>query len=335
MNARRHTIPLTSTLLAFEAVARLGSVSGAAAERRTSLSAISRHIRNLEESLGVRLFQRSGRGLVPTQRGRDYFRAVQTSIYGLQAAASRLHTGKATVTVACTQDISHYLMLPVFPALKRFLSQNANLRILNCDYDMLDLLLPTGIDIIFSSSKARTGKGSARLLDEKIVPVAAPGVVQRFGRILAEHPRHWGGIPRLEFAQWNQAWATWATWFQAYGCDPPEAPVEEYENYQYLLDAAANGDGIAIGWNGFVNCDLRSNRLRKVGDDWVTTDVGLYAVLTQSGSCNRCAQELLGALDAAIRGLLGEALPRRQDGEKSAEPSDAAGRAPLSLGPDQ
>ena len=184
MKGWRSKIPRTSTLLAFEAVARLGSVGEAAAERRTSLSAISRHIRTLEESLGVKLFERSGRGIVPTEGGKEYFRAVQASIYCLHTAASGLHTGTVTVTVACTQEVSHYLLLPVFPALKRSLGRNVRLRILNCDYDMLDLVLPTGVDVIFDYSESHADKGSVRLLDEKIVPVASPALARRFERIL-------------------------------------------------------------------------------------------------------------------------------------------------------
>ena len=334
MNGWRSRIPRTSTLLAFEAVARLGSMREAAAERRTSLSAISRHVRNLQQSLGVKLFERSGKGIVPTEEGREYFRAVQTSIYGLHAAASGLETDTVTVTVGCTQEISQHLLLPVFPSLKRSLGSNVRLRILSCDYDMHDLLLPTGIDIYFDYSVSRVDKGSARLLDEKVVPVASPALAQRFERILAEHPRHWGAIPRLELAPRIQLWATWTTWFRAYGCDPPEAPVERFENYEYLLDAAANGDGMAIGWDGFVNRHLCSNRLRVIGDDWKSTNVGLYAVTTPAGSRNRCARELLGELANAIPRLLGKDAPDWRDRADGSEREDADGHARLPTGPE-
>ena len=318
MNGGRLDIPPASTLLAFEAVARLGSVSQAATERRTSPSAISRHIRNLEKWLGATLFERSAKGMIPTEGGKEYLRAVQTSIYGLDAAAAGLHVGSVCVTVACTQEISHYLLLPVFRSIKRSLGFNARLRILNCDYDMLDLLLPTGIDIVFEYSESRADGASARLLEEMIAPVASPGLVQRFAGVLAEHPRHWAGIPRLEVAQRNQPWASWPSWFREFGCEPPEAPVEQFENYQYLLDAAANGDGIAIGWDGFVNGDLRSGCLRRIGDEWMSTGVGLFAVLTEAGSRNRLAQDLLGALASAIPRSLGEVSAEPWDGEKNA-----------------
>lgn len=76
MSGPRFNIPSTNTLLAFEAVARLGSVGRAAEERSTSQSAISRHLSNLEDALGVMLFERSGRGIALNRSGEKYFLAV-------------------------------------------------------------------------------------------------------------------------------------------------------------------------------------------------------------------------------------------------------------------
>ena len=63
MTDPRFEIPPVSTLIAFEATARLGGVSRAAEELSTSQSAVSRHIRKLEMALGVMLFDRRSRNL--------------------------------------------------------------------------------------------------------------------------------------------------------------------------------------------------------------------------------------------------------------------------------
>ncbi|MEA1832085.1 LysR substrate-binding domain-containing protein [Methylobacterium durans] len=52
-------------------VAELGSLSKAAARLRIAQPALSRQVRLLEEELGLRLFERHGRGMVPTERGRE------------------------------------------------------------------------------------------------------------------------------------------------------------------------------------------------------------------------------------------------------------------------
>jgi DNA-binding transcriptional LysR family regulator len=62
-------LPPLTALRAFEATARLGSVSRAADELHVTHGAISRHIRSLEQELGKPLFSRQGRGLALTQSG--------------------------------------------------------------------------------------------------------------------------------------------------------------------------------------------------------------------------------------------------------------------------
>ena len=306
MKGARFTVPSTSELIAFEAAARLSSVSNAAEELSTSQPAVSRHIRNLETGLGRILFRRGGMGVTLTKDGEIYYASVKKSLEGLHAAGCAPRARKLVVTVACTQEISAMLLLPVSLRLKRSLNDSANLRILNCDYDMLPLIVPTGVDIIFDYAVERTDTSAVRLLDEEIISVASPGFVKRYERMLARHPRHWSGLPHLEVAGRDQGWANWMTWFSAYECEPPPGPMEYFENYIYLLEAATNGDGIALGWNGFVNGYIRMGRLVEIGDAWLATKLGLYAVLTEVGAKNPSARSCLRALAALTRELTGD-----------------------------
>jgi LysR family glycine cleavage system transcriptional activator len=114
MSGSRFKIPSSSSLVAFEATARLGGVIRAFEELNTSQSAISRHIHNLETALGQKLFQRQGRGVVLTSNGQDYYLAVKSSLERLHAAGRGLRTQTRSVTIACTQEISHCLLLPFY-----------------------------------------------------------------------------------------------------------------------------------------------------------------------------------------------------------------------------
>ncbi len=314
MSDSRFTIPTTSSLIAFEATARLGGVIRASEELNTSQSAVSRHIRNLETVVGEKLFRRQGRGVVLTSKGQEYYAAVKASLESLDAAGNGLRAQTPSVIVACTPEISHLLLLPIFPELKRSIEDDANLRILTCDYDMLHLLLPTGIDIIFEYSAVPTDPSAVKVLNEEVVPVASPSFARRFERALAKHPRRWSEVPRLDVAQRDQSWATWPSWFRAHDCDPPAAPVESFENYQYALEAAANGEGMAMGWNGFVNSYLEDGRLVRIRDDWLRSPISLHAVLTQAGSGNRNAVRCLKVLSALGERLAGArpVSPQRQ-----------------------
>lgn len=304
MSEPRFRVPSTSALVAFEATARLGGVIRASEELLTSQSAVSRHIRNLETRIGEKLFRRQGRGVVLTPSGQDYYVAVKVALENLHAASKGLGVQTPRVTMACTKGVANFLLRPSMTQVKRVLDDNAQVRILTCDYDMLQFLAPTGIDILFEFAAAPSDPAAVKVLDEEIVPVAAPALVRRFERALGRHPRHWTEIPRLEAVEAGETWATWTTWFSAHDCDPPKAPTEFLEDYQNLLDAAANGLGMAIGWNGFVNAYLESGRLVRLRDNWLRTHIGLYAVPSEAGSGNRNATRCLSRLAA-----LGEVLP--------------------------
>ena len=82
-------LPLTA-LAAFEAAARCGSMTGAAAEIGLTHGAISRQVGDLEKQLGTRLFERTPRGLVPTHAGRDLARACTGGLGRMTEALERI-----------------------------------------------------------------------------------------------------------------------------------------------------------------------------------------------------------------------------------------------------
>ena len=303
MSEPKFRVPSTSALVAFEATARLGGVIRASEELHTSQSAVSRHIRNLETSVGEKLFRRQGRGVVLTPTGQDYYVAVKAALESLHAASRGIGLQAPSVAIACTQEIAHFLLGPFMPEVKRSMDDDAQVRVLTCDYDMLQFLAPTGIDILFEYSAAASDPGAVKVLDEEIVPVASPTFVRRFERVLGRHPRHWTEVPRLDARQNGQSWATWTTWFSAHDCDPPKAATRSLENYVDLLGAATKGDGMAMGWNGFVNGYLESGQLVRIKNDWLRTHIGLYAVLTQAGANNRNAARCLRRLGTLADGL--------------------------------
>lgn len=93
----------------FEAAARHESFVRAAQELHLTHGAVSRQIRQLEETLGVALFERRNRGVFLTEAGRTLFAAATQSMEVLAAAAARIRTqppGRALV-LSCEPTIHH------------------------------------------------------------------------------------------------------------------------------------------------------------------------------------------------------------------------------------
>lgn len=113
---------------AFVAVARLGSFTKAAAEVNVSQPALTVQIRQLEESLGVRLFDRNKRHVVLTQAGRDLLPALQRVLAELDAVMSVSHDlaglRRGSVSVATLPSVAAGL-LPI--AIRRFAADHPNI----------------------------------------------------------------------------------------------------------------------------------------------------------------------------------------------------------------
>ena len=84
-------LPPLNALLAFEVVAKTGSVRAAAESMSVTPGAVSRQIRLLEDHFGTALFQRQGRGLSLTNPGKAYYQQISEHFDGLRDAGKILH----------------------------------------------------------------------------------------------------------------------------------------------------------------------------------------------------------------------------------------------------
>lgn len=95
----------------FYAVAQAGSVSRAASDLGVEQSTLTRHITRLESSVGMRLFHRSGRGMVLTEKGRSMFAAAEEVMGALsrarRTAAELVSCGPAKITIASQPTIAN------------------------------------------------------------------------------------------------------------------------------------------------------------------------------------------------------------------------------------
>ena len=126
------TDPPLTAVRTFEAVARLGSASAAAAELQVSPSAVSHQIKLLEDFLRLQLTQRRGRSLSLTDAGREYFRAVRTAFTALRGATEQLREGHGSTEVRLSV-IPLFASGWLYPRLQQFLDLHADID-LNISY---------------------------------------------------------------------------------------------------------------------------------------------------------------------------------------------------------
>ena len=252
-------LPPLPALRAFEAAARLGSLSRAAAELHVTHGAISRHVRSLEESLGAALFTRQGRGLVLTEAGEQLREASSEAFGRLRQTWRQLRRqpGNAPLVLGCSGSLLARWVIPrlarlgeALPALTLHLS--ATEQPPGADLAGLDAAL------LLASPPWPAGWRVFDLGAERIGPVLSPRMAgaEASARLPAEALAR---LPLLGTRSRPQAWADWAL---AAGVEPEALPVsQDFEHLLYLLEAAVAGLGIAIAPEPLVAEDLATGRL--------------------------------------------------------------------------
>ena len=304
----RYRVPSTAALVAFEAAARHCNFSRAAEELNTSQSAISRHIAGLEARFGASLFERRHKKLSLTEQGDHFYRAVVSGLDSIQTAAGAIAhlSGSDQLTIACTHEISHLFLMPRFEALQAAVGEAIQIRILTCEYDALEAEPDPRIDLMFAYGelKDRTGQGgdgadSALVFREAVMPLASPVFAAANEADLSRGPAAWGGLPFLKLTKPNRGWATWEEWFARAGAPAAAPRYLWFDNYVYLLEAAAAGRGLALGWRGLTERYQEAGSLTAVTAEAVTFERGLHALLTRRGRDRPAARACLAFLRAA------------------------------------
>lgn len=110
-------------LALFASVVNAGSISRAAIDRGADQSTISRRIATLEAEMGGRLFHRSGRGVTPTDRGRELLRYANKVTETLQEATlamrQSLEKGPARLRIGAQPTIARLLFGTLAKALRQ------------------------------------------------------------------------------------------------------------------------------------------------------------------------------------------------------------------------
>lgn len=252
-------LPPLNALRAFEAVARLDSVSRAAAELHVTHGAVSRQLRILEEALGAAIFVRQGRGLALTLAGRQLQQATEAAFDPLRRRWTELRRrqDQAPLVLGCPGSVLARWMIP---RLERLARDRPGLKLhLSASESTPDGPL-TGLDAALLIAK---GPWPAtwqvhELAPERIGPVVSPRH-PAFERLQSVGPDALLSMPLLHTTSRPQAWGEWAARAAIDGTRLQMGTG--FDRLYYLLEAAVAGLGVAISPKPLVADDLASGRL--------------------------------------------------------------------------
>ena len=310
-------LPPLAALRAFEAAARHLSFTRAADELHVTQTAISHQIRGLEERLGVRLFRRLPRGLVLTDEAQRYLPGLRDAFARLEAATAELLARRTGGTLTAS-------VLPSFAA-KWLVPRLGRFRAANPD---IDLRISTSQHLVDFAREdvdigLRMGRGHYpglrvdRLFGETLVPVCSPAL------LAGEPPLRRPQDLKHHVLLHEDDETGWRLWLELAGVEDVDVSHGlTFTDAAMGVQAAAEGQGVALGRTALAAWDIAAGRLVRPFDVSMPHDLAYYLV------CPEASAERPRI--AAVRAwLLGEAARYQQELAELAPPATATRGRPL------
>ncbi len=289
-----------ANLVAFEVAARSGSFTRAAEELSVSQPAISHAMRELESELGVALFARRHKGVETTDAGRHLFEQVALALTLIDQALGevRAMTPGQQVTLAVSTATATWWLLP---RIARFKQQHPDidLRCITTDTD-LDL----GRERIDLAITLGTGEFPQHqrwhFVDEEIFAVCSPAYLRAHGTIGDVQALPQASLLHLE--QRYRPRLGWSGWLARFGVAlGRNTRLFRFNDYSVVLQAAIEGQGVAMGWRHLVDPLLQQGLLVRPVPHSVTTDQPIYLVASRRSKLRPEAVHLRDWLMAEAR----------------------------------
>jgi LysR family transcriptional regulator, glycine cleavage system transcriptional activator len=246
-------LPQLNALKAFEAAARHVSFTRAAEELCVTQGAVSHQVKALESELGIKLFHREMQRLIITDAGRDYLVVVRDAFdriaMGTERLAQRQRSGVLTVSTSpdfAAKWLVHRLgrFAEAHPEIDLRVSGTMH----HVDFARED------VDIAVRHGDGRwPGLHVTQLCSEDLFAVCSPALASRLKR-----PSDVLNLPLLHLDDRS----VWSAWFDAAGVVGPHSihgPI--LNRASMLIDAAADGQGVALARTTLAAWDLLHKRL--------------------------------------------------------------------------
>ena len=298
----RYRIPPASALVAFESAARLRSFSRAAQELGTFQSAVSRQIATLEKWVSIRLFDRSPTGVTLTEAGNRMYGAVASGLGVIHrgVAEAEEFSKDEQLVIVCSNETSQFVLLPRYNALCETLGERVQVRILTYHQDIRAVPPDPVADVVLTWDETQAAAPyRVPALKEAVRPVCSPAYAAAHADELNGSVAGWNALTLIDYTRPNQGWATWDDWFAVAGRPKRRPAFLGIESYPYVLEAAAAGRGVALGWRGFIEGHLEAGTLAALGDGFSEFDRFCYCALTEKGRSKALARECLGFFEQA------------------------------------
>ncbi|SHF65834.1 transcriptional regulator GcvA [Vibrio gazogenes] len=270
MNKR---LPPLNALRVFESAARHLSFTQAAEELYVTQAAVSHQIKSLEEFLGLKLFIRRNRSLLLTEEGQSYFFEIKDIFTAIQESTNKLlsRSEKGTLTISLPPSFAIQWLVP---RLADFNQQQPDIDVRIKAVDREEGSLVDDVDVaIYYGKGLWPGLRTDKLYQEFLIPLCSPLLLAQ-GKPL-HSPEDLSHHTLLHDTS-RQDWNTFARENHLSGIAVDHGPI--FSHSTMVLQAAAHGQGIALGNNVLAQPEIEAGRLVPLFDKVLMTDNAFYLV---------------------------------------------------------
>jgi DNA-binding transcriptional LysR family regulator len=266
-----------AALRAFVKVVELGSFTEAGRQLHLSRSAISKHVADLENDLGVQLLNRTTRHAGPTENGRAYFEQALTILTDLDAADRTVaHLQSSPRGLLRVNAPMSFGTIKLGPVLADFMARYPELQIQLVLTDEQVDPVQEGLDVTLRIAELESSSLIARkLMGIDRAVCAAPDYLARRGT--PAHPSELREHDCLTYGflstgtQWKLTGPDGDHWIQ------PRWKLCA-NNAEVLRDAAVAGRGIAVLPVFLAANELKRGALRPILGAFKAPPLALYAI---------------------------------------------------------
>lgn len=257
-------LPPLKSLVAFEAVMRLGTVTAAAKELTATQPAVSQHIKWIEQNLNTTLFVKSGRRLKPTPAAMQYYLSIQASLGNIAEQSEQLRNAVPDnqVHIVAHTGLASLWLLPRLPALKQA-CPDVSISVTLSDSNIGESSQAATLYLQFG--QLHQSGAHQPLFTERVCIIAGYEYARKHGLTnatsLPEVLKH----PLIHMDEADNRWLNWRDFLAN-----AKQQLPQYDdkillgNYHSVVSQARHNHGLALGWRGIIDELLDSGELVQV-----------------------------------------------------------------------
>lgn len=266
-------LPQLNQMRGFEAAARLGSFKAAGEELNLSPTAISHQISNLEDRLGVLLFERKTRAVKLTHEGSQLAEAVYQAFQRLSATIEEISFAKSVLRVSTTTSFASMWLVP---NLAGFQKQYPEVQVeIKTTEDLIDIDRDRGVDLVIRY-------GCNKEENRRVTKL----VTEDFNAYATEN--YLNSLRKLEEATFIETkWknkslplVSWSQWFETFRPNTSAPNIISFDQEHHSIQAALAGQGLVLASSVLAEMAIQQSWLKPLGSKFSVPGLTYYLLVS-------------------------------------------------------